>query len=81
MINKETDPIEIGFCAGCGDTIWSDEDYFTDDAGNMIHASGHFCTVETVSGRKRIPCAALYFSEVCIWDEAVKAMGLERKEA
>lgn len=81
MKAKISDPVEIGFCAGCGDTIWSDEEYLVDDAGNMVHADGHFCFVDTLNGKRKIPCAALYFTEICLWDEAVKAMGLERKGA
>lgn len=81
MMKRQKEPVEIGFCAGCGDAIWSDEPYLVDDTGNMVHADGHFCFVDTLAGRKKIPCAALYFSEICLWDEAINAMGLERKEA
>lgn len=77
------DPVEIGICAGCGNPIYSNENYWL-SGEDMIHADGIGARGKTVGESKdyvTIGCLHLYLSEVFEDGEVAKALGIERKNA
>lgn len=75
----DDEPHVIGYCAGCGGEIVSDEPYYQ-DGDNMIHASGKIAYVK--ADNKIIgnwTCLFAYMQENAMQDEAASLFGMERK--
>ena len=73
------DPYPIGFCAGCGTEIMSDEPYYL-DGDNMIHATGKIAYVKKdniIIGHWT--CLMQYIEENGLQDTVAAALGMERK--
>ena len=73
------DPEVIGYCAGCGGEIYSDEAYYK-DGEEMIHATGRIVGVK--DGDRTVgvwTCLFAYLQLNALQDEAAALLGMERK--
>lgn len=80
---RANDPVEIGICAGCGNPIYSNDDYyFCDD--EMIHAFGVGARGKTCGDHPEtvtMSCLCLYLMETRSMDEVAQAIGIEKHKA
>ena len=75
------DPVIIGYCAGCGNPIYSNEQYLT-YFGDMIHAEGVGAVARIVDNEMnrtiQMSCVLLYIREICEEDKVIEALGMTR---
>lgn len=74
------EPMQIGWCAGCGAPVWDNECYFL-DGDEMIHAEGVGARAAVCDGSGRcvdVSCLLLYVQEVCLEQEVIGALRLQR---
>lgn len=80
---RANDPVEIGICAGCGNPIYSNDDYYL-CGDEMIHADGVGARGKTCGDQTEnvnMSCLHLYLEETHTADEVAKALGIEKKTA
>ena len=80
MRRDRGEPVQIGWCAGCGAPVWDNERYLC-DGDEMIHAEGvgARATLCDGSGRRvNVSCLLLYLQEVCLEEEVIGALHLRR---
>lgn len=79
------DPVEIGVCAGCGQPIYSNEDYWlTSDGEYMIHAEGVGARGKTCGENPRsvtMSCLGLYIRDNCEEELLAKLLDIVRVNA
>ena len=77
------DPVVVGYCVACDHPIYSNEDYYIDQYGAMIHAKGVGATAKTAESDTSIyiSCLYLYLQQEILEDDAAKLFGIEKKEA
>ena len=75
----DQEPTIIGWCAGCGTEIYSDQEYFL-DGETMIHATGHIFRAKHDNQFYPYTCLMNYLNESGLFDEAALALGMERRK-
>ena len=77
------DPVEIGICDGCGQPIYSNEDYWQGD-DVMIHAEGVGAIGKTCGENPRsvtMSCLGLYIRDNCEEELLAKLLDIVRVNA
>ena len=75
------DPVVIGYCAGCGNPIYSNEPYLEHN-GEMVHIEDAGAVARIVDSEMNrtvnMSCLLLYLQEICEEDRVIKALGMQR---
>lgn len=80
---ESDDPVVVGYCTACDQPIFSNEDYYIDQYGAMIHAKGVGATAKIAGSDTSIyiSCLHLYLQQEHPEYETAEIFGLEKKEA
>lgn len=75
----DREPQVIGWCAGCGSEVYSDQEYFQ-DGDQIVHATGFITKITTINGQVPVSCLMSYLSECCLENEVAQLLGMERRK-
>lgn len=80
---ESDDPVVVGYCVACDHPIYSNEDYYIDQYGAMIHAQGvgAEATITGTETKVNVSCLYLYLQQEHTEDEAAKMFEIERVNA